>query len=597
MKSFFKNVFSTMIGTLIAVVLSLALVPLFITVVVMAMQGGSAEPIHKDSILHLRMSGRIVERHRPLDFDLLSSANPFAEDDRTIGLYEVTRAIDAAAKDPRIDGIYLELRDLDAGWASVQAIQHHLTEFTKSKKWVYAYGDRFDEKTYFLATAATKIIAQPNGEMEFNGLAVDEAFLKGLFEKLELEPRIFRVGKFKAAIEPLIRDNMSEDNRTQNQELISGIWSVVRKEAARVVKSDDTKIDEIATGLKATSTGQAKDLGLIHELMFEDEVEDLLAKDSVGEDQELRLVTPGHLLKDLPAQGSRKAKKIAIIFAEGEITAGRGGIGEIGAESMREDIVEARDDEDVAAIVLRINSPGGDALASDVLWRELRVADDQLPVVVSMGDVAASGGYYMASAGRHIFAEPTTITGSIGVFGVMFGSEKFFKNKAGVSFDRVVTHPYADIGNPNRPMSQFESTSIQRDVERIYKRFVDVVKESRGYEKREDVESLAEGRVWSGTAAKEVGLVDDFGGLSDAITKAAQLAEIGPDFRIDTYPRRTDSFRELLDRFAGDAIEGWVGPTNAAKLRLFTRTANEATRALPMKNGVYARLPSVIYIH
>ncbi len=597
MKAFIKNIFATVIGMLIA---SLVSVFVFIAVITLIVQGASKKAMHsvvENSILHMKLRGAIVEKHRPLDFDFLGSRSIFSED-RTIGLYELNRAIDAAKTDARIKGIYIEMRGFDAGWAALSSLHRKLEEFKATGKWIYTYGDGYDEKSYYLATAANQIFIQPNGDFEFNGLGMSSPFLKGLLAKLELEPRVFRVGKFKAAIEPLILEHMSAENRKQNEDLIGDIWSEVRQATAKAAKVDDKRVDEIAGGLLAVSADEAQKLGLFTETIFEDLLEDRMRALTVGKDTELEFVTPGQLLRDSTATAAiegKGPKKIALVFAEGEIESGLGSRDSIGSEAFREDLIEAEQDEDVAAIVVRINSPGGSALASDVIWREMMKVDESIPVIVSMGDVAASGGYYMASAGRYIFAEPTTITGSIGVFGVMFNTEKFFKNKAAVNFDRVVTHPYADIGNSNRPMSEFEAKKIQGEVERVYKRFLDVVQEGRGYEKREDLENIAEGRVWSGTRAKEIGLVDELGGLDAAIRKAAEFAEV-KSYKVAIYPQQSDPIMQFFERFSGDAVRSWVsealiGKEAARNLQALGRVAGQLPLSqIEMKPGVYTRM-------
>lgn len=589
MKSFFKNVLTTTIGMVLGSVLSLILLVLIFSAIGKGLQRGSVEPIQDKSVLHLRIRGKIVEKHRPLDFDVLSAPGLF-ETEKTLGLYDLSKAIDLAKKDKRFSGLYLEIREFDAGWATVTALQRRIAEFAESGKWVYAYAERLDEKGYYLATAANQIIMQPSGDVELNGLAINQAFLKGLFDKLDLEPKIFRVGKFKAAIEPLVRDKMSEENRLQTQDLIDDIWNTARAAMAASSKKDDKAIDEIAARLEVTSAEQAKEKGLIQQLMFGDQVEDLMAENSVGKDKDVELVTPGRLLRDSEGRirRSANAKKIAVIFADGEITSGEGTRDTIGSEGLVMDLQDAKSDDDVAAIVLRVNSPGGDALASDVIWREVRQTDNDMPVVVSMGDTAASGGYYIASGARYIFAEPTTITGSIGVFGVLFNTEKFFKAKAGVSFDRVATHPYADFGDPNRPLTKEESDVIQRDVERVYKRFLDVVQESRGYEKRGDLESIAEGRVWSGTRAKELGLVDELGGLELAVNKAAELSGLGATYEIEIYPKAQDPFTRLLESLSGDVMSRWLGLESVAEVRDLSKKLS-ALKAFP-KNGVHMRM-------
>lgn len=589
MKQFFKRVFATAVGVIVGSLLAFFIVPLIVILFIKGAQSAKGEAIVKHSILHLRMSGLVVDKHQPLELDLLGARSIFQED-RTMGLYELNKAIDLARDDKRIDGIYLELRDFEAGWATVTALRRHLADFAKSGKWIYAYSERLDEKGAYLASAATESFMQPNGDFEFNGLAVNEAFLKGLFTKVEVEPRIFRVGKFKAAVEPLILDKMSDENREQNRALLEDIWSEVRTTLGNTDKLAPEKLDEIARDLKVSSADDAIKQGLLKTVNFEDALEEKMKLKTVGKDEDLELVSPMQLVRD---SGSKKKSKhkIAVIFAEGEINAGIGGRDSIGSETLRQDILDAKDDDDVSAIVVRVNSPGGDALASDVIWRELRITDDEIPVVISMGDVAASGGYYIAAAGRYVFAEPTTITGSIGVFGMMFNTEKFFRNKTGVNFDRVVSHPYADIGNSNRPMSTFEVDKIQGEVERVYKRFLDVVNEGRGYEKRSDLEAIAEGRVWSGKRAKDLGLVDELGGLDEAIKKASQFAELGEDYQVDIYPEEKDPLTSLLSRVAGEsasfavrsAIHSVLGPESAAMLDTVSKAR--------IKNGIFARLP------
>lgn len=589
MKQFFKRIFATAIGVIIGSLITFFVVPLVVIFVVKGAQRAKSETIVKHSILHLRLDGQIVDKHQPMELDLLGARSIFSED-RTMGLYELNKAIDAAKSDKRFDGIYLELRDFQAGWATMTALRRHLAEFAKSGKWVYAYSERIDEKGAYLASAATETYMQPSGDFEFNGLAVNEAFLKGLFSKVEVEPRIFRVGKFKAAVEPLILDKMSDENREQNRVLLEDIWSEVRTTLSSSDKLAPEKVDEIAKDLKVASADDAIKQGLLKAVNFEDAVEEKMKLKTVGKDEDLELVSPGRLNRDIGK--SKPAKhKIAVIFAEGEINGGVGGRADIGSETFRQDVLDAKDDDDVSALVVRVNSPGGDALASDVIWRELRITDDEMPVVISMGDVAASGGYYMSAAGRYVFAEPTTITGSIGVFGMMFNTEKFFKSKAGVNWDRVVSHPYADIGNSNRPMSPFEADKIQGEVERVYKRFLDVVNEGRGYERRSDLEAIAEGRVWSGKRAKDLGLVDELGGLDDAIKKAAEFADLGDDYSVEVFPEEKDPLTSLFSRFAGESASLAVRSMARSVFGADTVAAFEALPKPTFKNGIFARLP------
>jgi protease-4 len=592
MRNFFKQIFTTAIGTMIgfgAIVFGLVIVVPVMIAILMGSKHAKGEPIKNNSILNLQLKGQIVERHKPIDFEL--SRQLFAED-KTLGLWEVTKALDLAKADKRIAGVYLEIGDFEAGWATLTALRRSLEAFTASGKWIVAYTDKMDEKGYYIGSAASQLYMEPYGDMEFNGLTVQDMFVKGLLDKLEVEPQIFRVGRFKAAVEPLILDKMSVSNRLQTQTLADDLWAVVRAAAAKETKLAPARIDEIANKLEVVSAESAKNAKLITDTKFVDEVEDGLKEATVGKDNDLELVSPTRYLKDSGDHGKHSGKKIAVIYAEGEIHGGESTRDSIGSDDLREDIEEAKADDDVAAIVVRINSPGGDALASDVIWRAMRESDDELPVVVSMGDVAASGGYYMASASRYIFAEPTTITGSIGVFGIMFNGEKFFKHKAFVNFDSVVTNTHADIGTMTRKVTPEEAKIIQGGVDRVYKRFLDVVQDGRGYEERKDLEEIAEGRVWTGTRAKELGLVDELGGLNAAIAKAAEFAEI-KDYQIEFFPTDVDPLKHLIERFAGDAFTHVFGVSFSGSMSKLQKVKSQ----LEPQNGIFARMPYDLNIH
>lgn len=582
MKSFLKNVLTTVVGVMVALLIFAILIPVVVMMISRAMQS-EPDSIQNKSVLHVRVKGSFEEHSRPFDFDILAGHTPFSRDARSLPLYETIAGIEAAKTDKRIQGMYVDIRDFDSGWAGVTELHDAIKKFAESGKWVYAYADSFDEKSYYLATAAEKIFMPPSGEMELNGLSVSEAFLKGLFDKLEVQPRIFRVGKFKAAIEPLILNKMSDANRLQNKTLLDDVWSVAKKEIARFAGEKPDSIDEAAGDLRIRSAEDAADNGFISQLMYEDQLIDVMKAATVGKDEDIRLVNPVRLLREDQKSGGKN--KIAIIFAQGEITGGVGSRETIGEEGIVADLDDASHDEDVKAIVVRINSPGGDALAADVIWEKMKNIDKKIPVVVSMGDVAASGGYYMAAGARYVVAEPTTITGSIGVFGVMFDTEKFFKNKLAVAWDQVGTHQYSDLGNMNRPMSETEQKVIQDSVNRVYGRFLKVVKDGREFKEQSKVEELAEGRVWSGVRAKDLGLVDELGGLGLAIEKATQIAKIKTP-GIEIYPRNDDPLSLFLERFTSESMQLMV-PSWLQQLGVkFGSVANK----LNVKPGAYARM-------
>lgn len=547
MKGFFRSFLSAAVGTFAGVLLVVVGIPLLLVLVASNVQWTAKVSVEPQSVLHILLDGQVVDGAPSVEWI-------FEDGGHRIRLQKLIRAIRSAKEDSRIVGAVLDIRNPNMGWASATAIRRELESFKESKKFLMSYADRLDEKGLYLATVAEKSYVQPNGDIELNGLAIEEAFLKGLFAKLEVQPLIFRVGRFKSAIEPLILDRMSPENKEQLVTLIGDIWGEVRTALSARAKVPPEKVDEWVSELSIKSIDDAKKAGLITETLFSDEFDDLIHEAAKwGESDEPKYVSVSEMYAATKNRGKEK-RKIALLVAEGEIVKGESSRGQVGDDTYLSALAEIKEDEEVAAVVVRINSPGGDALASDVLWRELAVLDEDRPVVASMGDIAASGGYYMAAGARHILAEPTTITGSIGVFGVLFNAESLFKNKLGVQFDRVATHPYADFGNFTRPLAKKESDAIQAGVERTYRRFINVVAESRGFEKVEDVEKIAEGRVWSGRRAVELGLVDELGGLDRALAKAAEFSGLTDGYQIDIYPKTTDRLSRLLEQLSEDSV-------------------------------------------
>ncbi|HRK08565.1 MAG TPA: signal peptide peptidase SppA [Pseudobdellovibrionaceae bacterium] len=573
--SFLATFLASTLGTICAISLLIVGVPVFFGVLLSFLGAASpeSESVEKQSVLYIGLDGDVVDS--PSSFQL-----SFSDDRPQIRLYRVLRAIKAAREDERISGVVVEFDNPSMGWASASALHRELAAVKDAKKFVFAYADQMGEKEFYVASAADKVFMQPQADLELNGLAVDETFVKGLLQKIGVQPVIFRVGKFKSAIEPLIGDQMSPENREQLQTLLNDIWGEARTRISGAAKRSPQELDAAMADLKISSVDDAKKFGLVAEGLFSDEMETLIKRSVYTEvqnldelhDMEINWVTVPTLLADIKSK--RKSKKnIAVLVAEGEIIKGEGDAGLVGDESMLEALREIRDDESIAAVVVRINSPGGSALASDIIWRELSVLDEKKPVIASMGDIAASGGYYIAAGARHIFAESTTITGSIGVFGVLFNAEGLLKDKAALKFDRVFTHPHADFGAPNRRLDADETRQIQSSVERVYTRFLDVVAQSRGFEKVDEVAPLAEGRVWSGVAAHRLKLVDEIGGLERAVNKAAEFAGVGTGFNIEYFPRRGDRFARFLDQLSEDSSSSMSGPS-------WSRSFAERSRAL-----------------
>ncbi len=582
LKTFFKTMFSSLLGILAAVLVAFIAIPLLIAALAGSANWSKREVIHPKSVLHVLLDGEIIDSTPSVDW--------MFEDGRTrTRLQKLIKAIRLAREDSRIVGVVVDIRNPTIGWSSATAIRRELVAFKEAKKFSFTYADRLNELGFYIASGTERTVMQPNGDIELDGLASEVPFMKGLFAKLEVKPTIFRVGKFKAAVEPFILDKMSDENREQTKVLVDDLWSDVRASIAGSAKISVEELDRWMSNLELRSVEDAKRVRLVSDLMFTDEF-DTLVRGAAGwtADEELKYVSTSRMAAEATSKSGEK-RKIALVIAEGEIVKGEGGRGQIGDDNFMSALFEIDEDPDVAAVVLRINSPGGDALASDILWRQLTVLDEKRPVVASMGDIAASGGYYMAVGARHIVTEPTTITGSIGVFGLLFNAESLFKNKLGVLFDRVSTHKHSDYGGVTRTLDPQEAASIQTSVEKTYRRFIDVVAQSRGFEKIEDVEALAEGRVWSGTRAVQIGLADELGGLDRALAKAAEFAGLGEEYEIEIFPKPIDHFAKFFETLA-------EGSESTQALGLFTvpavRAIVESVSGLSLR-GENARFTSL----
>jgi protease-4 len=424
--------------------------------------------------------------------------------------------------------------------------------FKKTNKFIVAYGELADQKSYYLASVADKIYLNPAGELVLNGLSSSVMYLKNMFEKIGVNPELIRHGKFKSAGEPLIADKMSEANKEQISTYLGSLYNTMVNGIATSRKKQPAEINSIINELMVQHPSDAVSLGLADGLKYDDEIE-----------LELKKLTATDLASNLNFIGMEKyartpnptasisEDKIAVIYCNGEIVSGESGDGNMGSETIAKAIKKVRLDDKYKAIVLRINSPGGSAMASDVIWREVTLAKKAKPVIVSMASVAASGGYYIAAPADVIVAEPNTITGSIGVFGLLFNAKELLNNKLGVNFQTVKIGEYADLGTPDRPLTVAERAIIQKGVDRIYMEFVSKVAQGRKLSEAQ-VDSIAQGRVWAATDAKKIGLVDEFGGLAKAIEIAKKKAKID-DCRLVNFPEMKDPFMTLIEDLSGQA--------------------------------------------
>jgi len=577
MVQFLKFVGATIVGMFL-----FTLIGIFILAGLGASLSSSNTPkVEENTILFLNLSRPIAER--------AGADNPFEDLNLPVGgttsksgLLEIVQSIKAAKDDKKIKGIYIHTESVSTGYASLKEIRDALIDFKKSNKFIYAYGEYYTEGAYYLASIADKIYLNPAGIVEFNGLYSEIPFIKGVLEKLEVKPEIFRVGEFKSAVEPFILDKMSEANRLQTKAYLEAIFEVFLEDIAQSRKIDKQRLRTISDSMLIRKSQDALDMQFVTNIGYEDEILEILRKElKVDKKDKIKMVGVKNYYKTIEPKYSKN--KIAVIFAEGEINSGKSGEDNIGSETIVEELRKLRKDDKVKAIVLRINSPGGSALASDVMWREIVLTKKEKPVIASMSDVAASGGYYMAMACDTIVAQKNTITGSIGVFGLLFNAENLLKNKIGVTTDRVSTGKFSDLGNPVRTLSQEERDIIQESIERTYETFTTKAAEGRKMS-LEALKKVASGRVWAGSQAKEIGLVDVFGGLDDAIHIAAKKAKVEKDYQVKYYPVQQDFFSKLSGK---NKEEAFIREKLGEEAFFYYK----ASQKIKQWQGVQARMP------
>lgn len=592
MKQFFKFMFASMLGVFLAFFLGIIVLVGMIAALVSSSDSKKEAKVEPNSVLHINFEAQINDR---------SSNNPFENFDfgsmsgkQGIGLNDILENIEKAKTDDNIKGIYIDLQSVPAGIATIEEIRNKLIEFKESKKFIVAYSEVYTQGAYYLASVADEVWLNPEGLIEFKGLGAQVMFFKGLLEKMEVEPQVIRYGKFKSAIEPFILDKMSEANREQTMKYMGSIWNNIVKGIADSRGLTPAQLNLIADSALVQNAKDAVEQKLADKLYYKDQVlDDLKDRCGLEDAKKLKLVSMVKY-KDAPKAKKEGDKglakdKIAVIYASGSIEGGEGDDQTIGSDRISKAIRKARLDENVKAIVLRVNSPGGSALASDVIWREVVLAKAVKPVVASMGDVAASGGYYISCAADTIVAQPNTITGSIGVFGLLMNLKNLMNNKLGVTVDTVKTNHYADLGSAFRPLTQAERDIIQNSVNEIYGSFISKVAEGRGM-KVADVDSIGQGRVWSGYDAKGLGLVDVLGGMEDAIEIAAKMAKLD-NYRVAEYPEQKEPFKAFMEELQGQGEDVMLKKSLGENYR-FYKTLDDMRKM----EGIQARMPFDIYI-
>ena len=552
MKDFIKYTMATVVGlVLVSIIMGILT---FVSMAGMIASEGMSSPIEKKSVLRITLKGSITER--------AGEENPLSklggETTQQIALDQALQALEKAAKNDKIEGIYMEGGILSAYPAEVQELRQALLEFKKSGKWIIAYADTYSRSAYYLCSVADKVYLNPIGMLDWSGLSSNPMFFTGLMKKLGIKMQVFKVGTYKSAVEPYIAEQMSDANREQVSSYQQSIWNNMLKDVAKSRKTTTEVLNSLADSLTILSGPEASVKGgLVDKLCYQDEVKKILKnKAKMEEDESLRFVS----ISDVALSEELNDKvddEIAVYYAYGEIkediTGGFAQESAITSKQMTKDLQELREDDDVKAVVLRVNSPGGSAYASEQIWREVQLLSKEKPVIVSMGALAASGGYYISCGANKIFAEPTTLTGSIGIFGMIPDATELLTDKLGLSFDVVKTNAHSDFGAMGRPLNESECRLMQAYINQGYELFTGRVAQGRKIS-QDSVKAVAEGRVWTGEQAMKIGLVDKLGNLNDAIAAAAKAAKI-EKYSVGRYPEPAPWFASLLQEKKADYMD------------------------------------------
>ncbi|MBC6425781.1 MAG: signal peptide peptidase SppA [Ekhidna sp.] len=576
--AFLRNLLATITGLIIFSVIGV----LLLAGVIAATSGKETPQVKENTILYFPMSGAMEEKAIK---DPLIEA--LGNTPKIHSLLDIIAAIKNAKDDDRIKGIYIKPMYLASGYAALQEVRDALIDFKESGKFVYAYGEYISESDYYVASVADSLFVNPTGAIEFNGLGVNVTFYKGMFDKLDIRPEIFRVGEFKSYVEPYIRKDLSEENKLQYTELLTGIYGQYLKNVASTVNKTQSELEEISDKMKVSLPQDAVDYGLIHKTGYEDELKVVMKKKlGIAEKKKLKLMKMKEYSRAINAEKKYSKNRVAVIVAEGDIVMGgrEGIVGETYAEEIR----KARENDRVKAIVLRINSGGGSMTASDMIWRELMLTKGKKPIIASMSTAAASGGYYIAMPADTIIAQPNTITGSIGIFGMWFNIGEFLENKIGITHDVVKTGEHSDIYTVTRPLRDSERAIIQRGVEEGYETFTQKAADARGMTP-EQLRKYAGGRVWSGEQALEKGLIDQLGSFNDAIDLAVSAAGIEDDYTVSFYPKEKSFLEEFIEKMSSEVSELIFGKEMDPLVKQIQN--------LKQLQGLQARMPGEIKIH
>ena len=555
MKEFFKYVLATIVGIILTSIIFTIIT--IVSVAGMVANEGTSGSVPKNSVLRIKLQGEIVDRAgegSPMDF--LNYGEDF-----TIGLDQALDALKKAAKNDRVKGIYLEAGSLGAYPADLQELRRALVEFKESGKWIVAYGDSYSRAAYYLCSVADEVFLNPIGSIDWSGMSSQPIFFTGLMKKIGVKMQVFKVGTYKSAVEPYINTEMSDANREQVMSYLSSIWNNMLKDVAKSRKLEVDALNSMAdTTIVLCEAKTYIENKLADKLAYLSDVKEALKQRlELGEDDDLKFTN----IADVAAGdnlGDKVSEEVAVYYAYGEINDSQGrGFDQEHAITTKEtitDLQKLRKNKDVKAVVIRVNSPGGSAYASEQIWHEIQLLRAEKPVIISMGGLAASGGYYISCGANEIWAEPMTLTGSIGIFGMIPDASELLTQKLGLSFDVVKTNAMSDFGSFSRPFNANESAKLQAYVNQGYELFTGRVAGGRGMA-QDSVKAIAEGRVWTGEQAKKIGLVDKLGNLDDAIEAAAKLAEV-EKYTVGRYPSPEPWYMSLLDKSTNEYMESQI---------------------------------------
>ena len=586
---FSKVVLAAFIGTLIAL-----LINFFIKVGVvshmisnLSKTEETSATVKPNSVLYMKLNYEIPDRTTDNPFGAIDFQSMESID--ASGLNDILRNIEHAKTDPNIKGIYLELSSIPTSTATLQEIRDKLNEFKESGKFLVTYGETYSQSAYYMASIADKIFLNPEGAVDLHGMATQIMFYKHLLDKLDVEMQIVRGpnNKFKSAVEPYFLDKMSEANREQMDKLLGTVWGQILQGISQSRNISVEQLNQIADNLETLfNADKALEYGLVDNLYYKDQVLEEL-KGLTGSNKSINAVGNTKYAKSYNDKNTSK-NEVAIIYASGQIYDGKGDE-EMGiySENLSKTIRKAREDENVKAVVLRVNSPGGSAVASAIIGRELDLTKEVKPVIVSMGNYAASGGYWISAKGDYIFADPTTLTGSIGVFGTFPNAQGLLNDKIGLTFDVAKTNENSDFGSITQPLTEFQYNKLQQMVVKTYNDFTSRVAEGRGLTQAY-VDSIGQGRVWAGADAIGLGLVDQLGDMEDAIAYAVQKANLGNDYKVTEWPKQKEFFTRLMESMSGN--DDKLDAVMKQKLGVYYDYI-QGLENLQKNTGIQARLP------